>query len=132
VDVIRLLLRLAANVAALWVAAELLAGVAYRDTEVLILAGVVLTLVNWAVRPVVTILAIPFIVLTLGLGLFAVNLLMLLLTSWLVDGFRVHGFWAAVAATAIAWAVNAVFAAAAHDERRRRGRGRRAADSVRA
>jgi putative membrane protein len=118
---IRLLLRLAANFAALWVAAELLADVTYDDAGTLVLAAAVLTLVNWAVRPVVTFLAIPFIILTLGLGLFVVNLLMLLLTSWLVDGFRVHGFWAAVAATAIAWAVNAVFSAAAHDERRRRG-----------
>ncbi len=119
---IRLLLRLAANFAALWVAAELLADVTYDDAGTLALAAAVLTLVNWAVRPVVTILAIPFIILTLGLGLFAVNLLMLLLTSWLVDGFRVHGFWTAVAATAIAWAVNAVFSVAAHDERRRRAR----------
>lgn len=118
----RLLLRLAVNFAALWVAAELLAGVGYRDEWRLLLAAVVLTIVNWAVRPVLTILALPFIVLTLGVGLFFVNLLMLLLTSALVDGFRVHGFWAAAGATAIVWAVNALFAAVKHDRWDRRSR----------
>jgi putative membrane protein len=108
----RLLLRLAANFAALWVAAELLAEMGYRDEWRLLLAAVVLTIVNWGVRPVLTVLALPLIVLTLGFGLFFVNLLMLLLTSSLVDGFRVHGFWTAVGATVIVWAVNVMFAAA--------------------
>jgi putative membrane protein len=57
------------------------------------------------------VLALPLIVLTLGVALFFVNLLMLVLTSSLVDGFRVHGFWTAVGATVIVWAVNALFSA---------------------
>lgn len=111
-----LLLRLAANFAALWVAAELLNGVTYDGEWRLALAAVVLTIVNWAVKPVVTLLAIPLIIVTLGLALLFVNLLMLLVTSWFVDGFRIDGFWAAVGATAIVWAVNALLAAAARDE----------------
>lgn len=125
---ILVVLRLAANFAALWVAAELLTGVTYDGEWRLLLAAVVLTIVNWAVKPVVTLLAIPLIIVTLGLALLFVNLLMLLLTSWLVDGFRIDGFWAAVGATAIVWAVNALLAAAARDEwsrHRRRDSARR-------
>ena len=56
--------------------------------------------VNAIVRPVVTILSIPFIILTLGLLMFVINALMLLLTSWLSGQlglhFHVDGFWTAV------------------------------------
>ena len=109
-----LLVRLLGNIAAIWVAAELLDGVSYADkVENLLLAGLVLTIANWLVKPILTILALPAIVLTLGLALFFVSLAMLLLTSALVDGFRVHGFWTAVGATIIVWAVNAAVQAIA-------------------
>ena len=66
----------------------------------LLLVGVVFGVVNAIVRPVVTILSIPFIILTLGLLIFVINALMLLLTSWLSGqlglGFHVDGFWTAV------------------------------------
>lgn len=103
-----LLIRFIGNVAAIWVAAELLDGVSYSDDlEKLLLAALVLTIANWLVKPVLTVLSLPLIVLTLGVALFFVSLAMLLLTSAVVDGFRVDGFWTAVGATAIVWAVNA-------------------------
>lgn len=103
-----LLVRFLGNIAALWVAAELLDGVSYGgDVERLLLAALVLTIANWLVRPVLTLLALPVIILTLGVALFFVSLAMLLLTDALVDGFRVDGFWTAVAATIVVWAVNA-------------------------
>jgi putative membrane protein len=105
----RLLLRWASNVAALWVAAALLAGVDYGDEwTTLVLAGLVFAVVNWIVRPVVILLSLPLIVLTLGIALFFVNLFMLYLTDWLVGGFELGGFWSAVGATLIVWAVNYV------------------------
>ena len=105
-----LLLRFAANAAALWLAAQLSDGVSYgADAGTLALAALVLSLANALVKPIVTILAIPLIILTLGIALFFVSLAMLELTAWLVDGFRIDGFWAAVGATIIVWLVNAVF-----------------------
>jgi putative membrane protein len=109
-----LLVRFIGNVAAIWVASELLDGVGYADKiENLLLAALVLTIANWLVKPVLTLLALPVIILTLGIALFFVSLAMLLLTSWLVDGFRVEGFWTAVGATIIVWAVNAAVQAVA-------------------
>lgn len=109
----QLLIRWACNVAALWVAARLLDGIAVTgDTAVtLIVAGLVFSLVNMVVKPVVTVLAIPLIVLTLGVAYFLVNVLMLFVTSWVVDDFHVAGFWSGVAAALIVWAVNALLAA---------------------
>jgi putative membrane protein len=109
-----LLVRFIGNVAAIWVAAQLLDGVSY-DSELknLLLAALVLTIANWLVKPFLTLLALPVIVLTLGVALFFVSLVMLLLTSALVHGFQIDGFWTYVGATIIVWAVNALVQAIA-------------------
>lgn len=97
----------AVNVAALLVADLLIAGMRIDHWYVVVAAGAVYGLVNLLVRPVVVVLALPAIVLTLGVALFFVNLLMLALTAWLVAGFELSGFWAAVGATLVVWIVNA-------------------------
>jgi putative membrane protein len=114
-----LVVRLAGNLAALWVASELFDNVSYDDKfGVLLLAAVVFTVANWIVKPIVTVLAIPLILLTLGIAYFFVNVLMLLLTSAIVSDFDVEGFWTLVGATIVIWAVNLVIGAALHDWRR--------------
>ena len=97
-----LLVRFIGNVAAIWVASKVLDGVTYGgEWQNLLLAALVLTIANWLVKPFLTLLALPVIVLTLGVALFFVSLVMLLLTSWLVDGFGIDGFWTYVGATII-------------------------------
>lgn len=59
-------------------------------------AVLVLTLLNLFLRPLLFVLALPFIVLTLGLFLVVLNALLLELTAYLVKGFTVSGFWPAV------------------------------------
>jgi putative membrane protein len=114
-----LVARLAGNLAALWVASELFDNVTYGDSfGVLLVAAVVFTVANWIVKPVVTVLAIPLIVLTLGIAYFFVNVLMLLLTDWVVGDFDVEGFWTLVGATIVIWLVNLIISAAVHDWRR--------------
>ena len=102
----RLLTRVVVNTVALAVATWLVQGITLTgDTDgqrlaALLLVAAVFGAVNAFVRPVVTFLALPFILLTLGLLLLVINGLMLLLTSWLSGqiglGFDVDGFWAAV------------------------------------
>jgi putative membrane protein len=59
-------------------------------------AVLVLTILNLLVRPLLFVLTLPLIVITLGLFLIVVNALLLELTSYLVRGFSVTGFWPAV------------------------------------
>ena len=59
-------------------------------------AVLVLTFLNLLVRPILFFLTLPLIVLSLGLFLIVVNALLLELTSYLVSGFSVAGFWPAV------------------------------------
>ena len=114
----------ACNVAAIWVAARLLDGIDYESFWHLVIAGLVFGIVNWLVKPVVTLLALPVIVLTLGVALFFVNLLMLYVTSWLAPGFRIDGFGDAVLGTLVIWVVNLVLRAVFDVDGRRRRRDR--------
>jgi putative membrane protein len=101
------------NVGALWVAAKLLDGVHVSGDDAwvtFVLAGLVFSLANMVVKPIVAVLAIPLIIITLGIAYFLVNVLMIFLTSWVVDDFHVHGFWSGVGAAVIVWAVNALLA----------------------
>lgn len=94
------------------------AGQAEIEHKLLPLLGVALILgvVSSLVKPVLTFLSIPFIIVTLGLFLLVINAGMLLLTAWLADlldlGFRVDGFWTAVGGaiviTLTTWVVDGV------------------------
>jgi putative membrane protein len=104
---VTLLLRYAVNTLALYVAAWALDGISYGDDWwTLLIAGLVFTLVNLLVKPIVTILSIPFIIVTLGIFLFFINLAMLALTALLVADFTIDSFWTAVEGTIIVWVVN--------------------------
>jgi putative membrane protein len=103
----RLLITWAFNVVAILVAAEIVDGVDFDDSVwTLLVAGIVFTLVNMLVKPIVTLLSLPLIIITLGIALFFVNLLMLYITSWIVDEFTIDSFGSAIAATIIIWLVN--------------------------
>lgn len=101
-----LIIRLAVNAVALWVATLLISGVEIENGSTqeqvitLIVVAAIFAAVNVVVRPVVKLLSMPLYVLTLGLFTFVVNALMLWLTSWIADqldvAFHVDGFWSAV------------------------------------
>jgi putative membrane protein len=88
------------NTAALWVAAALIPGLDFNGgLGRLLLVAAVFGIVNSTLRPLLTILTCPLIILTLGLFTLVINALMLLVTGWLSAswnlGFTVSGFWAA-------------------------------------
>jgi putative membrane protein len=121
----RFLVTWAFNFVALWVAAELLGGIDYDGIAVLIVASLVFSVVNIFVRPVVIFFTLPLVIVTLGIALFFINLLMLYLTSWIVDDFTIDGFWWAVLASIIIWIVNAVLEAFFGEDLREAGARRR-------
>jgi len=90
----RILVRVVINAVALWLAALVVDGITLGEpdetgTTVLaaLVVGAIFGIVNVIVKPILTILSIPFIIVTLGLFLIVVNALMLGLTSWLADLF---------------------------------------------
>ena len=95
-----LILHWVLNAAALWVAAAIVPGLEFNGgLGRLLLVAAVFGIVNSTLRPLLTILTCPLIVITLGLFTLVINALMLLITGWLSEGwnlgFTVMGFWAA-------------------------------------
>ena len=97
------------NVVALFVATWILSGVSYGDQGwTLFIAALVFTLVNGFVKPILAILSIPFIIVTLGIFYFLINVLMLYVTDWVVPDFEIETFWWGVLGAIIVSLVNAL------------------------
>lgn len=90
------LIRLLINALGLWLAAEIIPGIVISSPGTLILAALLLGVVNALVRPVAIVLTLPITIVTLGIFLLIVNAAMFALVAWLLPGFEVSGFWAAL------------------------------------
>ena len=104
--VVRLAIAAAINVLALIIADWAFDGVSIGRWGSIILAGVVLGLANVFLKPLVTFIALPLILLTFGIAYFFVNVVMLLFTEWVTPDFSIDGFWTYVGATIVVWLVN--------------------------
>jgi putative membrane protein len=82
--------------AALYVVVRLVPGVSVASPTALIVAALVIGLVNAFVRPVLTLLALPLTIVTLGIFYLVVNGACFMLAAALVPGFRVDGCGAAI------------------------------------
>jgi putative membrane protein len=113
---VRFLTWLVTTAVSLAMAAWLLDGIAFEGASSgraeiedkilpLLLVALILGVVTALVKPVLTVLSFPLIILSLGLFLVVINALMLMLTGFFADalgiGFRVDGFWPAVLGAAI-------------------------------
>lgn len=71
----------------------LLPGVESASYLTAVIAGIVLTLANAIIRPVLSFISFPITLITLGLFQLVINGLMVLLASELVSGFVVKNIW---------------------------------------
>jgi putative membrane protein len=114
----RFIIRLVVNAVAVFLAANLVPGIHVSGPGTALLAGLILGFVNALIKPVLFVLTLPFTILTLGLFIFVVNAICLALVAWLVPGFTVAGFGAAllgaIVISAVSWLLHALL-----DERRR-------------
>ena len=92
----KLIVRWLLLAAALLLVAHLYAGVSVTSFGVALIAAFVLGLLNTLVRPLLVLLTLPVTVVTLGLFLFVINALMFWAAAYLLDGFNVNGFTAAL------------------------------------
>lgn len=123
----KILFRWLSNIVALFVAAWIVPDVGYGDDFwVLIVAGLVFAIANLVIRPIVILLALPAVVLTLGLALILINAFMLYLTDWIVPSFETGSFWSTLAAAVIVWIVNVILHAVLRPDERGRAFGARA------
>lgn len=93
-----IVLRIVVSALAIVITAAILPGITVVNDDIgtFILLGIVFGLVNGIVKPILTILTCPLVILTLGLFIFVINGLMLIITeAVLPDRLQIDGFgWA--------------------------------------
>jgi putative membrane protein len=126
----RLILRWAINAVAIWAAITLVPGIqptAAGWLPIVVLA-IIFGLLNALLRPLLTFLTCPFIILTLGLGTLLINTLLFWLTGLIGlqfgYGFTVDGFWPAFLGALVVTIVSVVLTMLVGDDRRRPARRR--------
>jgi putative membrane protein len=116
--------RLLITALGLWVADQLLPGIAFDSTGALIVSALVLGVVNAVIRPILLILTLPLTVLTLGFFILIVNGISLALVAALVPGFHIAGLWSATIGAIIvsltSWAASSFIGGSGRIERIKR------------
>ncbi len=108
-----IIIRILISAVAVYIASIFVPGIRVSGgaTTYLIVA-IVLGLLNAFVKPILTILTIPITIITLGLFLIVLNVLMVYLAAYLVSGFTVSGFIAAllfsIVVSIVTWLIDAV------------------------
>ncbi|MCC5806033.1 MAG: phage holin family protein [Opitutales bacterium] len=89
------------------------AGIEYADNRTLLIVILLISLFNVLLRPLLILFALPFVILTFGLGILVINALLVHLTAFLVEGFIVASFWSslwvAVVISAVTFLANLLF-----------------------
>lgn len=89
-------------------AAHVIPGISYDRGSTLLVAVLLLSLFNAVLKPLLVLFTLPFIVLSLGVGVWLINALLFLLTARLVDGFQVAGYGSALLGALIVSLTNVV------------------------
>lgn len=107
----RLIVMVIANGVALLIASRFVPGfiIVTEPLRNLAIIAVILTVLNFFVKPVLKLFLGPFIVLTLGLALIAVNVLVLALLDFLSGDLTIQTIHALVFASLIIGVVNTLF-----------------------
>ena len=94
---LRILAQLTLNGLGIYLAARLVPGIEYTGGILyLLLTGLVFGAINLLVKPLVTLLSLPLIVITLGLFFLVINGAMLWLAAGALDGLSIDGCMPAI------------------------------------
>lgn len=78
------------------IATKIVPGIGVDDSRTLLVVVLLLSFFNAILKPLLVLFTLPFILVTMGLGVIVINALLFLLVGRLVQGFHVDGFWAAL------------------------------------
>ena len=111
------------NIVAIWLASLVFSGISYGSFGNLVVAALVYSVVNAILRPLIILLALPAVIITLGIALLFIQAFMLWLTGQIVSNFEVDNYWWALGGAVFIWIANAIIDAILKPEFKRRGGG---------
>ncbi len=89
-------------------ATKLVSGISCSDGTTLIVVVLLLSFFNAILKPVLLLFTLPFILLTMGLGIILINALLFFWAGNLVAGFYVASFWSAIGGAVVVSITNLV------------------------
>ncbi|WP_298473496.1 phage holin family protein [uncultured Maribacter sp.] len=90
------ILRLLLSALAVIILAQILPSVGIDNYITAIIVALVLSVLNFLVKPLLIIFTLPVTIITFGLFLLFINASIILLADYLIDGFYVSGIWSAL------------------------------------
>ena len=92
-------------------ATKIVSGISCDDGVTLLAVVLLLSFFNAILKPLLVLFTLPFILITMGLGVVVINALLFMLVGRLVDGFHVAGFWPAVGGSLVVSITNLLVSA---------------------
>jgi len=89
----KLILRILLSALAVVILSKVLPGVGVDSYTTAIIVAVVLSLLNFIVKPILIVLTLPVTIITFGLFLLVINAILILLADRLIGGFEVNSIW---------------------------------------
>lgn len=89
---INYLIRLVCCAAAVYFMPQFLTQIKVDGTTAALIVALVMSFLNTFVKPILKLLSLPITILTLGLFSLVINVVIVYLCDYLVDGFKVSGF----------------------------------------
>ncbi len=108
---LQLLLRWAILALGVVIATKLGIGIKCDDAMTLLVVVLLLSFFNAILKPLLLLFTLPFIIVTMGLGIVVINALLFLMVGRLVEGFHVAGFWSAVGGSLVVSVTNMLVSA---------------------
>lgn len=104
--------------------------ITYDSAGTLLVVVVLLSFFNAILKPLLVLFTLPFILVTMGLGVLVINALLFLFVGKIVTGFEVHGFWAALGGSLIVSITNLLLSSFTKSPKKEREEKRAKPDDV--
>ncbi|KKP29252.1 MAG: hypothetical protein UR15_C0019G0014 [Parcubacteria group bacterium GW2011_GWA2_31_28] len=89
------IIQIIANAFAIYLADSFIEGVEFAgDIWLLLIAGLILGILNFILKPILKVISAPLIILTLGIFTIIINIFILWLLQTLLPELNIIGFWA--------------------------------------
>jgi len=108
----RLLLQIIIGGLGIFLAIEFVPGVTFTGSwQTIVLAGLILGLINFFIKPVLKLITLPFRILTLGLFSVLINIGVVWIVDLVFAGIAINGFLALFLTTIMIWCTSLIVSA---------------------
>jgi putative membrane protein len=108
---VQLLVRWLVLALGVMIATKIVPGIGCDEGTTLVVVVLLLSFFNAILKPLLVLFTLPFILITMGLGVVVINALLFLLVGNLVAGFEVRDFWSALGGSIVVSVTNLLVSA---------------------